>query len=341
MKQMSTSIKFSGMMGVFIILFVLAVLPAMAQLDDLSLVGINISGEGITETSTANNSADIGFQRGKVSVSLLTLNVEYARDHYTWSNVDKLPFGNGNDAPWDNFHSISVGGLYGGEISDKWSYLTLVGGTMAFEDGADQSYQSGLLAGGTQYTYSDTLNFLFGVGLLYSNAPDLGEIGELADDLPKVLPLPVLGVQWNQNAPSGFSASVIFPMEAKIQFISADQRFSSSIDAFSQQAEMAVHFLPMLGTTLRCTFDDSLAYRLSEDNVVLSTRSNKEAYLVNDRNFAELMLNMTLPGNLAINVGPYYAFDQTLSVLDRKSDEIEKIDMDNAFGAKFDISWSL
>jgi hypothetical protein len=83
-----------------------------------------------------------------------------------------------------------------------------------------------------------------------------------------------------------------------------------------------------------------LASRLAHDNIALPADTD-EAYLKRNRNLAELMLNVMLPGNLAINVGPYYAFDQTLSVVDKNAKDIHTLDLDDAFGAKFEIAWNL
>ena len=181
-----------------------------------------------------------------------------------------------------------------------------------------------------------------GAGIMYSSAPEIGfeDFNSLLDDLPKVLPIPVLGVQWNQDALSGLSASFIFPMEAKVQFRTADQRFTTSVEAFEQVADLKVQFSPMLATTLTCALDDGLAYRLAHDNVVLPVDTD-EAYLKRDRRLAELMLNVTLPSNFSINIGPYYAFNQKLSVVDKNAKDVHKLELDDSFGAKFEIAWSL
>jgi hypothetical protein len=328
--------------GMFIVLLALAAHPVMAQSDDIAPLSISVYGEGIPETSGSTSPAEMGFQQGGMSVSVFTLNVEYTRAHYNWNKVDTLSFGNGNDAPWENLNMLSVSGMYGGEITEKWSYLAIAGGSTACEDDADDSFLSGLLLGGGMYTLSDAWTLIAGAGMLYSNAPDVGfeDFSSILDDPPNVLPIPVLGVQWNQDAPSGWSASFLFPMEAKVQFKSADQRFTTSIEAFEQVANLNVQFSPMLATTLTCTLDNGLAYRLAHDNVVLPVDTD-EAYLKRDRGLAELMLNVTLPGNFSINVGPYYAFDQKLSVVDKNAKDVHKLELDESFGAKFEIAWSL
>jgi len=324
------------------LLLLLAAQPVMAQFDDIAPVSITLSGEGIQDTSGSTSPAEMGFQQGGMSVSVFTLNVEYTCAEYTWNKLDTLPFGNGTDAPWENLSMLSVGGMYGGEITDKWSYLVIAGGSTAFEEGADTSHLSGLLLGGGMYTLSDAWTLIGGAGVLYSNAPELGfeDFKGLLDDLPNVLPIPVLGVQWNHDAPSGWSASFIFPMQAKVQFKTADQRFAASVEAFEQVADLKVQISPMLATTLTCALGDGLAYRLAEDNVVLPSDTN-EAYLKRDRSLAELMLNVTLPGNFSINAGPYYAFDQKLSVVDKQAEDVHTLELDDTFGAKFGIAWSL
>jgi hypothetical protein len=311
----------------------------MAQFEDLSLVNISLYGEGMPETPGSGNSAEVGFEQAGISLSLLTLEVDYAFEHYHWNKLDKLAFGNGNDAPWENLHMLSVTGMYGGEITEKWSYLALANGSTAFEDGADNSYLNGILAGAGMYNFSEAWNFIAGAGVIYSNAPDL-EFEDLFSDAPEFLPLPVLGVQWNQNATSGLSASVIFPLEATVQFKTVDQRLATSLDALAQKADVTVQFSPMFGTTLSCELNEGGIYRLAKDNISLPV-DQEEAYLNKERGLAELMLNVALPGNFSLNVGPYYAFDQKLSVVDKNTEDLRKLELDDTFGAKFEIAWNL
>jgi hypothetical protein len=339
---MRTIKKSSRVVSIAVLLLLLAAQPVMAQFDDIAPISITLSGEGIPDTSGSTSPAEMGFQQGGISVSVLTLNVEYTCAEYTWNTLDTLPFGNGTDAPWENLNMLSVGGMYGGEITDKWSYLAIAGGSTAFEEGADTSHLSGLLLGGGMYTLSDAWTLVGGAGVLYSNAPEVGleDFSGLLDDLPEVLPLPVVGVLWNQDAPSGWSVSALFPMEVKVRFTTADQRFATSVDALNQVADAKVQFSPMLAATLTCRLVDGFFYRLADDNVVLPADTD-EAYLKRDRKLAELMLNVTLPGNVSINAGPYYAFDQKLSVVDKHAEDVHTLELDDTFGAKFGIAWSL
>jgi hypothetical protein len=321
--------------GMLMLFLVLAARPVMAQFDEFSFVSIRPYGEGIPATSDSASPAEMGFQRAGISVSVLTLNVDYAYTHYTWNSVDELSFGNGNAAPWENLHMLSASGMYGGEITKKWSYLVMADGSTAFEDGVDDPLLVGALIGGGLYKLTDAWNLIAGPGVLYSNAPDVGleKFNTILDDLPNVLPLPVVGVQWNQDAPSGWAMSFIFPMEAKVQFTTADQRFAALIEAFEQVADLKVKFSPRLATTLKYTLDDGVVSRLAHDT--------DEAYLKPNRNLAELIVNVTLPGNFSIDLGPYYALDQTVSVVDKHAEDIHKIELEDSFGVQFKIAWSL
>ena len=62
---------------------------------------------------------------------------------------------------------LSVSGMYGGEMTEKWSYLAFASGSTAFENGAVNSYLSGILIGGGMYTSTDALNLIAGAGVLY------------------------------------------------------------------------------------------------------------------------------------------------------------------------------
>lgn len=326
--------------GLFMLLITLSMTtPAVAQFDDMPLFGVELHGEGLPETNFEKNDATMSYIRGGVSLSVLTLNVDYTIDRYSWGKLDKLPFGNGKDDPWKNLHSLSVGGFYGGGINTKWSYLVGLMGSASFEDSLDSSYLDGALAVGAIYSLSDQWNLVGGAGVMYSNAPEL-VYGDIFDDPWEVIPIPVLGFQWNQEAESGPSASVIFPLEATISYRTSDGRLSTSTDLLSQESDITYQFNPVIGMTLGASLANESIYQLAKDNMSLPV-GEKEGYLTTEKSSVELTANLTFFDSLHFRVGPYYTFDQKLSIRSKKDKELQRLDPDNAFGGKFMFSMAL
>ena len=90
-----------------------------------SLLNISVYGEDISEPSGSTSSAEMGFQQAGVSVSVLTMNLNYAYTHYAWNKVNQLAFDNGDDAPWEHVHLLSVSGMYGGVLTGRCLYAKL------------------------------------------------------------------------------------------------------------------------------------------------------------------------------------------------------------------------
>jgi hypothetical protein len=288
------------------------------------------------EVKFANNGATLSRYQSGVSLSVLTLNFDYTLDHYSWDKVGSLSFGNGKDAPWENLHTLSLGGMYGGEINERWSYLVGTFGSAAFEENIDTSYINAMVGTGAIYSLSEEWQLVGGAGAIYSSASEL-DFGDWFDVPWDVLPVPVLGVLWNQEAESGFSASLILPLEAQISYHAIDGTFSTSADLVGQKADITYQFLPMLGVTLSGSLSNETTHRLAKDNASLPV-GTKAGYLQTKGNSVELTLNVTPLKNLNINVGPYYTFNQELTIRDKHDKELQKMEAKDGFGGKFGIA---
>jgi hypothetical protein len=309
---------------------------ADAQWQEMSIGAVALHGEMSPEVQFDNTETTLSHTQTGISLSLLTLNFDYTMDYYSWDTLGNLPFGNGKDDPWETLHSLSLSGMYGGEINEKWSWVVIAAGSTAFEKEIDSSYLNGTLGGGAIYSLSDTWKLIGGVGAIYTNAPEL-DFGDLLDDPSEVIPVPVLGAQWNQDAETGLSLSLLFPLEASISYRSFDGTVSASTDLLAQSANITYQFTPMFGVTASGSLNNETIHRLANDNVAIPI-GIKEGYLQNEGSAVDLMLNVNLSDHLHFTVGPYYSFNQELSVRDKDDDTLQTLEADDTFGGKFGLS---
>ena len=213
----------------------------------------------------------------------------------------------------------------------------MAAGNAAFEQAIDASYLNGTLGGAAIYALSDTWNLIGGVGTIYSNAPEL-DFGDLVDDPFEVMPVPVLGAQWNQDAEAGLSLSLLFPVEASISYRSVDGTLSVATDLLAQSAALTYQLTPMFGVTASGSLNDGSIHRLADDNVAIPI-GTKEGYLQNVGSTVDLMLHVTLFDQMKFTVGPYYRLNQELSVRDKDDDSLHTLEADDALGGKFGVSF--
>jgi hypothetical protein len=226
--------------------------------------------------------------------------------------------------------------MYGGEINDQWSWIIMTAGNAAFEKEIDSSYLNATLGGAAIYALSDTWNLIGGAGAVYTNAPEL-VFGDLVDDPSEVMPLPVLGAQWNQDVESGLSLSLLFPVEASISYRSFDGMLSVATDLLAQSVAITYQLTPLFGVTAKGTLNNERIHRLAEDNVAIPV-GTEEGYLRNEGSTVDLMLNVNFSERMNIKAGPYYRFNQEMSVRDKDDDSLHTLKADDTFGGTFGVS---
>ena len=232
---------------------------------------------------------------------------------------------------------FSAAAMYGGELTDRWSYFAIASGSRAAERDADDAYWNGMFGGAAVYALSERWNLVGGAGVIYSSAPDIEGLTDILDTDIEILPTPVFGVQWNQQAESGFAVSVILPVEATISYISPDGKFTSSVNVIGTEAELSYQFTPRFSTTLSATLVDGMLHRLAKDNRILPAGTS-EAYLQSERSRVDLMFGANFFDCMSFRIGPYYVFDAEISVLDHKGKSLHKLAGDDAFGGQFALS---
>ncbi len=142
--------------------------------------------------------AEVSASGAKLKAAMGDFSLSYEWVGYSWSNVDRLPFGNGRDDPWDNLSVLGLGYSHHGAINPRWRYFFGAGLNSSFESKICSDSLSLRGFGGVTWIYSRKLQFNFGAGGVWHKVRSQG--------------LPVVGVIYNQGAAEGFSVALGFPM---------------------------------------------------------------------------------------------------------------------------------
>jgi hypothetical protein len=94
----------------------------------------------------------------------------------------------------------------------------------------------------------------------------------------------------------------------------------------------------MFGVTLSGSLDDETIHQLADDNVAIPI-GTKEGYLKTEGGIVDLMLNVKLSEHMNFKVGPYYMFNQEISVRNKEDKSLQKLEADDTFGGKFGLSF--
>ena len=149
------------------------------------------------DAEVAGSGSDVSGAGFNLRASYKDFFLSYERIQYSWSNVERLPFGNGRDDPWDDLNVLTLGYQHNGRINPKWMYFIGGGVSSSFEKEFDDSY-SFRGFGGFTYIYSPKLQFTLGAGGVYHKVRSQG--------------LPVVGITYNRGATEGLSAGLGFPL---------------------------------------------------------------------------------------------------------------------------------
>jgi len=284
---------------------------------------LSISGNVMPQAGFEHSDASYASYQMNVKASLVLLNLGYTFTAFTWKQADMLTLGNGQDTLWEQLHQLTLGTAYMGELNERWAYLMVAQGEAAFEKTIEKSFQEWMAIGGGQYTLSERWKLLFGGGVRYT-------------DFKTVL-LPAGGFQW--DAGYGISLSMIFPKESKIQYQSANQKFSAYIDFFpDSSAEIAYAFSPSLKTALSYVLSEKDTYRLADNSLVNLKQGRK--YLETDAQVLNLDLTYTPFKHLACDLGVSYRFERKLSILDDDEKMLKKLKGDDSVGGAMVLTYN-
>lgn len=113
-----------------------------------------------------------------------------------WSDLNKLPFGNGKDDPWKNLNALRLGYAYERTGKRKWGFFAALEANSLFED--DMGDSLGLYGHlGINYTFRNKVTIRFGA---FGQAHKVDQ-----------LVLPYVSVSFNLGAKKGIFGDVGFP----------------------------------------------------------------------------------------------------------------------------------
>jgi len=146
---------------------------------------------------------------GDAAYSLRGVSVEAQKCHwqlgvmhqaYDWRNPDRFGVDTQGRDPWGSITRLTFGFSHAGVLSEQWSGQILAGVSGEFEDELDDSLA--VYAGGYGvYRWSPRLHAI--LGIFYSHH------AEVETDFDVV---PVIGLAWNPEAATGFSARLGLPV---------------------------------------------------------------------------------------------------------------------------------
>lgn len=223
------------------------------------------------------------------AISIMDFNITYTNDSYSWDKLNGMPFGNKTKDPWKNLHSISAGYNRSDMLNDQWGYFWGANVSSEFEKEMSDSYSGVGYAGFIYDMPKMNLVFRFGGGASYN------EIETTA--------MPVIGIDWNSNAPVGLSASIGMP-ETKISY----------------------RFDPQNALVLSLT-GESGVFRLADDSTAAS-----KGYFESESYGGMLAYIFQPTKRCQVTAGATYYLDRQYNIYDRNGENKKEYDLDNAVG---------
>lgn len=251
--------------------------------------------------------SNVEDDKGKFSVSTTRVALGYShfflnyqRSFYSWTDKQRLPFGNGVDDPWDHLQSVALGMRFNGAIGQDWRYLASVAATSSFEDDSGPLGVNGIFSFSKSLTDNVRLNF-----------------GLTADyHIVETIVLPVLSVSYNDVGRSG----------------AQKQGFSASIGI--PDTSLTYHFNSTVAARLALGYDRRI-YKLRDDSPVA-----REGYVKDRTANAGLYLDLNPVENLSISVGILHSFAHELEFYDRNENKLNDYNVDGSLGGSVRVLYT-
>jgi hypothetical protein len=274
----------AGLLLLFVLLFAS---PCRAADDDLR-PSVSVESQYTGNARLSGDSGSVAFSTERVTATMLPLTLEYDVSDYSWRNISRLPFGDKRSKPWSTLQMLSATFDYARDLAGGLGFFTEATVFAGYEEELSDSL--GLnLTGGLSYAFTPALKLSFGATGLFHEVHSR--------------PLPVVRLDWNQNAKEGFSASVGFP-----------------------ENTLSYRFDKTYNLRLAQTFDDTI-YRLSNESSI-----GPKGYLESVGVVSGLYLDYTpLPG-LTGSIGPQYVLRRKFNTYTPAGDKRDVFSLDNAWG---------
>lgn len=146
----------------------LTVTAANAEESLFDPITIKATGGMISDADFKDSGGSAQVKTGRISIKSGGFSFGYTAKNYTWSDKQRLNFGNGSDDPWNTLQRLTLGYEHEGEINDNWAYSAEITGSSSFEKEMSGSFGSAL-RGGFMYTFNDNWKTMFG-GRIFVNS---------------------------------------------------------------------------------------------------------------------------------------------------------------------------
>ncbi len=265
---------------------------AQSQHEDMGSIEFETSYVGPTNFEDRNG--EVGGCSASVAISLSKVNFGYQYISFAWDQVNDLPFGNEKDDPWEHFHSTSIGYEHSEMVNRRWGYFAGINVSSQFEKEMSGSFGAA------------------GFGGMVFNIPESNLIlrsgGVLSYNEVETTLMPLVGLEWNPQAKSGFSASLGVPV-----------------------TRVSYHYGPIASVSLGLTMDGGV-YRLADDSTV-----EKEGYLEMESFAALLALEFVPVEKCWVQIGGLYFFNRDFTLYNKDGDNERTYGLDDALGVFLEI----
>jgi hypothetical protein len=265
----------------------LALSPGTSEAEDLSPT-VSVEGQYTGRGDLRGDRGSVSSSTGKVVASMLPFTLEYDVSQYSWRGTNRLPFGDKQHKPWDTLHLLSFSFDYETKISGNFGVFAEAVAFAGYEEELTGSLGANL-TGGLSYEMQPGLKLNVGVSGLFHEVHSR--------------PLPIIRLDWNQNATQGFSASLGFP-----------------------ENTLAYRFNKAYALRFAQTFDDTI-YRLADDSSL-----GHKSYLESVGVVSGLYLDYSpLPGFTG-TIGAQYVLHRKFNMYDPDGNKRDTFSLDNALG---------
>ena len=233
---------------------------------------------GAAGFTDSNGQGEVESLSSGIGMNLAGVVVAYDYTSFAWEQVNQLPFGDGKQEPWEQLHRLNLGFDHSDMLNGHWGYFLYIGGVSRFEKEMNESYGAEGFAGLIYRIPSWRLGIRLGGGANYSPV--------------KIEPFPIVSLDWNTSAQSGFHGAIGFPT-TKIGY------------RFSPKASMSLDF----------DFGETDVYRLADNSSV-----KEKGYLETEGCRAVLSGTCSPIPRCSISVGGGVGFEKEFSIYDENGD---------------------
>ncbi|WP_146164876.1 hypothetical protein [Desulfonatronum sp. SC1] len=263
---------------------------------------LDVSGYHLFNSAFKDDQGKISVTQTRADASWSRISLGWHSNWYSWEDKNALPFGNGQDAPWDSLHVLTFMVNQRGLLSQRWSYFVQGAIRSGFEKEVSRSV--GVAAnGGLVYAWSE--DWTVGLGGFVGVDPTT----KFAFSSTFAMAGPF--VQYRNSRAPGFSGRLGFP-----------------------KSELRYTVSPVWSTWLGFGVNSD-TYRLADDSTVMP-----RGYVRSRMFTTGLYLDVTPSPTLLLRFGPTYNFSRRLEVYDSGGDKRRSHDLDATLGFEAKVSWS-